>query len=338
MMKKILIGLLTMIMTVGSISLSVNASEYTYGDYVYNILDDGTVEIVNYYGDDSVLEIPNEIDGMSVASIGAETFFVCHSLTSVTIPDSVTSIVNDTFYQCTNLTDVAISASVTDIGIDAFLECESITNITVDSNNEYYSSLDGVLYNKDQTTLIYCPNGKDSVTIPDSVVNIADYAFSECYNLTSITIPDSVTSVGEGAFTWCEGLTSITIPDSLNSIEMGTFYACSSLTSITIPNSVTSIGDTAFEFCENLKSITIPNSVASIGDEVFDECNNIVIHCYNDSYAKQYAIDNEIEYDLLDSSQTNKALIIGITSVLALAVAASVAVVVIKRKKKSIKK
>ena len=113
------------------------------------------------------------------------------------------------------------------------------------------------------------------VTIPNSVTNIGDYAFSRCSSLSSITIPNSVTSIGGFAFSYCTSLKSITIPNSVTNIESYAFFRCRSLTSITIPNSVTSIGDGAFKGCSSLSSITIPNSVTSIGYQAFYECSSL---------------------------------------------------------------
>lgn len=101
-----------------------------------------------------------------------------------------------------------------------------------------------------------------SVTLPNSVTTIEDYAFYDCAALTSVTIPNSVTTIGEGAFNDCEALTSITIPDSVTTIEWGAFYGCSALTSVTIPDSVTKISDCAFSYCSSLSAVyckpTIP--------------------------------------------------------------------------------
>ncbi|MBR3939540.1 MAG: leucine-rich repeat domain-containing protein, partial [Bacteroidales bacterium] len=104
-------------------------------------------------------------------------------------------------------------------------------------------------------------SGLTSVTIPNSVTSIGEYAFYNCSGLTSVTIPNSVTSIGESAFRGCSGLTSVTIPNSVTTIGERAFYNCSGLTSVTIGNSVTSIGNSAFSGCSGLTSVTIPNSV-----------------------------------------------------------------------------
>jgi len=134
----------------------------------------------------------------------------------------------------------------------------------------------GVLFNKSQTTLIQCPGGKaGSYTVPSSVTNIGDYAFSDCTSLTSVTIGNSVTSIGYDAFSYCASLTSVTIGNSVTSIGYDAFSDCASLTSVTIGNSVTSIGDWAFFHCTSLTSVIIPNSVTSIGYGAFEGCTNL---------------------------------------------------------------
>ena len=114
-----------------------------------------------------------------------------------------------------------------------------------------------------------------SVTIPNSVTSIGEYAFANCSSLTSLTIGNSVAFIGDGAFQGCSGLTSMTIPNSVTSIGRDAFNACSSLTSVTIPNSVTSIGSWVFCNCRSLTSVTIPNNVTSIGYEAFGYCGSL---------------------------------------------------------------
>jgi hypothetical protein len=117
-----------------------------------------------------------------------------------------------------------------------------------------------------QNKIVECPT---SVTIPNSVTSIENWAFYGCTSLTSVIIPNSVTSIGSWAFKDCESLTSVTIPNSVTEIRRGAFYGCTSLTSVTIPNSVTSIENWAFEGCTGLKEIVIPNSVTEIGHGAF---------------------------------------------------------------------
>jgi hypothetical protein len=211
--------------------------------------------------------------GNSVTTIGDDAFYYCSGLTSVTIPNSVTSIGDYAFYYCSGLTSVTIGNSVTSIRSSAFYGCSGLTSITVDGSNTAYSSNNGVLFNKNQTTLIRCPEGKTgSYTIPNSVDTIGEGAFSYCYSLTSVTIPNSVTTIGDYAFYYCSGLTSVTIPNSVTTIGDDAFYNCSGITSVTIPSSVTSIGFSAFSGCIGLTSVSIPNSVTTIGSSAFYGC------------------------------------------------------------------
>ena len=213
----------------------------------------------------------------SVTSIGDSAFYRCSSLTSITIPSSVTSIGNFAFKDCSSLTSITIPSSVTSIGSYAFDGCSKLNQINVDTANTAYSSMNGVLFDKDKTELIRYPEGKTdtSYAIPNSVTSIDYDAFYGCSSLTSITIPNGVTIIGGSAFEDCSSLTSITIPNSVTSIYISTFSGCSSLASITIPNSVTSIDYAAFSGCSSLTSITISDSVTSIGDDAFEDCSSL---------------------------------------------------------------
>ena len=163
----------------------------------------------------------------SVTEIGTSAFVACTGLTSITIPDNVTKIGMGAFAGCSGLTSVMIPDSVTEIGAEAFAYCSGLTSIDVDKNNENYLSENGVLFNKDKTSLIEYPGGKSGAyTIPGSVTEIGAGAFAYCTELTSITVPDSVTSIGEYAFSDCTGLTNITIPASVTGIGDNAFAAC----------------------------------------------------------------------------------------------------------------
>ena len=257
----------------------------------------------------------------SVTSIGPNAFENCIGLTSIDIPSGVSTINSNAFQNCSGLTSITIPSSVTSIYSSAFDKCSSLTEINVDENNANYSSENGILYNKDKTTIIRYPEGKTatsfeipsnvtsigssafrdcssltSIGIPSNVTSIGSSAFYGCNSLTSITIPSSVTSIGNYAFDGCSSLTSITIPSSVTSIDSGAFCDCNGLTSISIPSSVTKIGYYAFYNCRSLKSIMIPASVTNIDDLAFRNSGVTTIYGFSGSYAETYATLKRIRF------------------------------------------
>ena len=297
--KKWLLGLITF--TAMVVICAVCAGAQTYGDFEYDVLDDGTVEITGYNGNAEKVDIPAEIDGKSVTSIGKSAFQWCPNIKSITIPKSVTSICDYAFNDCTSLTSITIPSGVTEIGGRAFGGCTNLTSITLpDSVMEI-----GWGAFKDCISLT-------SITIPDSVTSIGSGVFSDCTSLTAIfvsnenknyvsdndvlfnkektellcypprkedkgyIIPDGVTSICDDAFSNCTSLTSIAIPSTVTNIGAYAFNNCTSLISITIPDGVTSIEYGAFGDCSSLTSITIPDSITSIGYEAFINCDNLL--------------------------------------------------------------
>ena len=203
--------------------------------------------------------------------IGDSAFFMCSSLQSITIPDSVTSIGDGAFSSCKSLQSVTIPGSVLNIKGNPFVLCPA----RIINHSKHFTILEGNLYTSDKRILISYLLKEVSFIIPDSVTSIGDSAFRKCSSLQSVTIPNSVTSIGNVAFWGCSSLQSVTIPDSVTSIGNEAFSHCSSLKSITIPDSVTSIGGSAFSGCSSLQSVAIPDSVTTIGDCAFFGCDSL---------------------------------------------------------------
>ncbi len=198
---------------------------------------------------------------------------------------------------CTGLTSISLPATMADS--PKTKDCSSLTSISVDASNYYFSSKNGILFNKNETALVRFPAGKSgNYTIPSSVTSIEQDAFSSCGGLTSVTIPSSVTSIGQNAFSSCGGLTSVTIPSSVTSIGKDAFKGCSGLTAVnfnatnctysssifsdcsrltsfTIGAGVKNIPNRIFSYCSGLTAITIPSSVTSIGDYTFSGCSGL---------------------------------------------------------------
>lgn len=130
-----------------------------------------------------------------------------------------------------------------------------LKKIEVDKDNTYYSSQDGVLYNKDQTELIILPIANNNYNIPLTVTRIGDSAF-ERNAMTEISLPDSVSYIGKSAFCFCDKLESIEIPKGVTEISYLTFFQCKGLNKVTLPLSVKVISGLAFSSCTNLKNIT----------------------------------------------------------------------------------
>ena len=215
------------------------------------------------------LTIPN-----SVTRIDQNAFDGCIDLTSVNILNGVTEIAYEAFRGCTNLTTITLPKSVKEVAEGAF--AYSGTTVNAVPENAYYSSVDGVLYDKSKYRLIYAGNQvPDIFAIPSSVTRVGEFSFSGCTALTSVTIPDSVTFIDCFAFAGCAGLTSATILGETTSINTWSFQNCTSLTSVTFPDSMAFIGGSVFEGCTALTDIRLPSTLEGIKSETFSNCVNL---------------------------------------------------------------
>ena len=223
------------------------------------------------------ITIPN-----SVTNIGVQAFENCGSLTNLIIGNGVLNIGQGAFFNCSNLTSVAIPASTLSIdlnewGYGAFGGCPSLAAINVDPLNSVYGSVDGVLFNKDQSELFVFPQAKlGNYVMPNSVTVIGLSAFLNCSNLTAITIGTNVAYISNWAFFGCSGLTRVTIPDSVtniqdapvgawNSVAGGVFYGCSSLTNVIVGKGLSHLGLGTF-FCENLLGVYFEGNAPTPGN------------------------------------------------------------------------
>jgi hypothetical protein len=250
--------------------------------------------------------------GNGITHIPGDAFAFDTSLKSVTIPDSVTNIAGAAFDGCSSLASITYGGGIgIDVGNLRFVGVNNLNTIVVASNNLVLSSLDGVLFDKNQDTLIQCPIAKvGSYVIPDSVTNIWSPAFVNCSALTDIELGNGLTAVNGSLFNGCSSLTNVTVSDSVTNVWVGSFSYCPVLNSITvspnnpayssmngvlfdknrteliqypngrtgsytIPSGITYIGYTAFYSCAGLTSVTIPNGITSILDATFDDCINL---------------------------------------------------------------
>jgi hypothetical protein len=177
--------------------------------------------------------LTNVTIGSSVTSIGAYAFFLCDSLYSITFPGSLSDIEGQAFAYCSFLPNITIPASVASIGHGAFFGCAGLTAINVNAANANYSSVDGILFNKNKDTLIQYPGSKGGdYTIPTSVTSIESKAFYNCSLLTMVTIPNGVTGIGENTFAYCYSLTTATIGSGVTSLDAEAFGSCFNLTGV----------------------------------------------------------------------------------------------------------
>lgn len=249
----------------------------------------------------------------TVTKIEMNAFASCKNLKTITIPNSVTEIGNYAFYACDNLKTITVPESVAAIGDSAFANCNSLESINVNSKNKNYTSLDGVLYNKDMTLLICYPmNKRDTAfVVPEGVETIGKYAFYNNRKLESIVLSEGVTQIQNNAFEHTFSLADITIPKTLTRVDSDAFtdslkmenvyisdiaawcsiqygsgqsnpLTCANelyidnklVGDVVIPEGVESIADYAFSHT-SITSVTFPESLKKIGNGAFNSCTGL---------------------------------------------------------------
>ena len=326
-MKKLLfsIGVVVMLIML-SLTLSATASAETYGDLTYE-KNDCVITITDC--DESVIsvDIPAEIDGCPVITIGYRAFDNCEKLESINIPNSIKKIDHLAFVSCKMLSDINIPDSVTSIGAFDFSNTAFFNNSDNWENDVLYIN-NHLIEAKDDITGIYeikagtiTIGGQafsdscylEGVIIPDSVLTIGDTAFCFCESLKSITIPDSVIEIEKAAFDCCLNLENIKIGKNVKKIGADAFSCCwklesvelpdgievidgafsgSGVKSISLPDSITRLGEYAFGDCSRLESIIIPDNVTEIGACAFSQCTSLEsITIYNPECSISFSVD-----------------------------------------------
>ncbi|MCH5235576.1 MAG: leucine-rich repeat domain-containing protein [Muribaculaceae bacterium] len=291
--------------------LSVKASDFEVDGIAYNIISNSEAEVTSRYGINSYagsVVIPEMVNYQNseytVTKIGDNAFSWCSELTEVTLPNSLISIGERAFMICEALSKIDLPNSLTYIGPEAFYStglinikipenvsflgdlifqyCDYLESIEVDSNNQSYASKDEILYNKDFSLLICCPSAlsKKNLTLPTSVVEIKEYAFSRCWDIESLTLPNSLIKIGNSAFI-SSGFKNVNIPNSVK--EIGDMAFCYSyLETIEIPASVMEIGFGAFSSCKSLNSIKVDSqnpNFSSLNGILYDKDYTLLISC-----------------------------------------------------------
>ncbi|MBO5409910.1 MAG: leucine-rich repeat domain-containing protein, partial [Clostridia bacterium] len=209
------------------------------------------------------IEIPQ-----SVKRIGWGAFANCESLVKPVIPEGVETIDRHAFLDCKGIKTISIPKTVTEIGSHCFENTSSLKAIVVNAENPNYSNdRNGVLYDKNQTELIHFPEGskRPSYTMPDSVVEVADYAFYSNPYIESIVFSKNLKKIGFESFSCCTALTELNLPEGLEKIGWYAFAFCSGIDSVTVPEGTKEIDSGAFSYCEALSSVTLPDSLERIG-------------------------------------------------------------------------
>ncbi|MGN0606809.1 MAG: leucine-rich repeat protein [Oscillospiraceae bacterium] len=225
------------------------------------------------------------------------------------IPDTTTSISSHAFDNV-ELESIYISNRTYTLYSDSFYKCQNLSavNITEPEDTSYtydekYTVVDGVIFNKEMTELLYYPSAKmdKEYIIPDTVEKIGTLAFAYSTHLEKVAIPDSVRQINTAAFECCTALTEILIPDTVTSIGGKVFSGCTSLETADVAlgdeikyisyemfayctslkeviisgEKVNYIDSEAFKECTSLESVILPDSISSIKSNAFEKCTSL---------------------------------------------------------------
>ena len=245
-----------------------------YREQILTVMIDDGVSHIGEYAFYTCAAVTRISLGNDVVSIGSGAF-AYSGIETIILPESLVSIGAGAFGYCENLTAIQIPKNVTDFPINAIAGCSNLQSIGVDEGNAVYSGYWGMLYNKDRSLLIRCPEGY--VGVPDLYVDcwmIMPEAFANCTKITYVQMLD-VWAMGEGAFMGCSALERVALGVKMTTLPAYAFASCESLREIEDWGQVTEIGEGAFDGCTALAEITFPTSLKKIASGVFSRCTSL---------------------------------------------------------------
>ncbi len=261
--------------------------EHTGENLWYTDADDTTVIIhdgFKYKIHGSTVSLPRQLDALCSGDLVIPAYL---TKDGVTYP--VTKIESYACDGLNSLTSVQIPSTVTDIGYYAFTACPQLRSIDVDPDNSNYCDIDGVLFNKSQTTLLSYPNAHSTeYTVPDGTTRIEYSSFFDAYDLVSVTFPSSVTSIRNSAFCGCTSLESVVLPVNLRDMGISVFTGCTALKSVTFSPYYTMIPGATFSGCLTLESIEIPSNIKRIDSYAFENCSALTSVTLNEGLETIY--------------------------------------------------
>ena len=242
------------IMFVCSVIFTVYSQAATEGIFTYTVKNNAaTVTKINDQGL-SEIHIPETLGGYPVK-------FLSSNLMTASYSD------NDAVYST-----LYIPKTVESIDYSAFFNIYISKFVVDEENPNYLSDENGVIFNKDKTTLFRAPEeiNLETYEVPEGVIRINNHAFSNCYRLKSIKFPSTLEFIGDQAFSYATGLTGIDIPNSVTEIQTNAFIFCTSLESVKIPASVKILDMSAFSECYSLKKAIVPEGITTLRSCVFE--------------------------------------------------------------------
>ena len=246
------------------------SAEYFLNGFSYTVKE-GKATVTAYHGKEANLTVPTDFDGFGVVAVADGAFKNNAYIEEIKVSDGVLSVGENAFSGCSKLKKLSIGKDVAFIGAGVVDDCALLENIEVSGLNTVFATKGGVLYNKEMTKLLRCPQAfeKTEFTVPESVTEIEPYAFYYCTSLKKLNLHEQITKLGAGAFYYCRSLESVSVPSLINSVDDFLCFGCLSLKKVSLPDGLVSIGEYAFFGCAALEGLSFPEGV-SVAETSFE--------------------------------------------------------------------